>query len=188
MDNLKLRIKLGNCEFEAEGGENCILEQFEVFQKLCRDMTINHELDNSHDNTGEMDRSLPSPSSPQTKESLPKEVERPLRKILHQFPVSPFLACSILPLGKNKDADTVLILLLGFRIFRNQQGVSVLNLNQALKKSGVSPYRLDRMLSAHTKDQLVLKAGKGKGGGYQLTQKGTLRAQELAVNLSNLLP
>ena len=93
-----------------------------------------------------------------------------------------------LPQGKNKDAVTALILLLGFRVIRNQQEVSVLNLNKALKKSGVSPHRLDRMLSAQTKDQLVLKAGKGKGGGYQLTQKGAFRAQELALNLSNLLP
>jgi len=188
MENLKLRIKLGNCEFEGEGPKNCILEQFGVFQKLFREMTVNHELDIINDNTPFLDASLPSLSSPQTKGFSSAEVEEPLQKILHQLPVSPFLTCSILPLGKNKDADTVLILLLGFRVFRNKKEVSVLNLNQALKKSGISPHRLDRMLSVHSKGQLVLKAGKGKGGGYQLTQKGALRAQELAINLSNLLP
>ena len=188
MDNLKLRIKLGDYEFEAEGTRNYILEQFEVFQKLFREMTINREMGNLHDNIRVMDHPLPSQNSPQTQEFSQRAVEEPLQKILHQLPASPFLACSILPLGKNKDADTVLILLLGFRVFRNQKEVSVLNLNQALKKSGISPHRLDRMLSVHSKDQLVLKAGKGKGGGYQLTHKGALRAQELALHLSNLLP
>jgi hypothetical protein len=109
-------------------------------------------------------------------------------KIFNRFPTSPFLTCSVLPPGKSKEADTALLLLLGFRFLENQKEVSVLNLNQALKKSGLSPNRLDRMLSAHTRNQLVLKSGKGKGGGYQLTQKGALHAKELANNISNLLP
>jgi hypothetical protein len=158
METLKLRIKFGENEFEGDGAKHTILEQFEVFKNLIKLMALNQEEKTIHDN---------------------KELNPPPLPFFHSQ--GPERAVS----NKN-EVERYLINIL--KRFKNQKEVSVLNLNQALKKSGLSPNRLDRMLSAHTRNQLVLKSGKGKGGGYQLTQKGALHAKELANNISNLLP
>ena len=190
METLKLRIKLGEYEFEGDGAKHTILEQFEIFKDLIKLMAVNGEEKTIHDNKEFRPPPLPSIHSqePERHASNENEVERHLMKIFNRLPSPPLLTCSVLPPGKSKEADTALLLLLGFRFLENQKEVSVLNLNQSLRKSGLSPSRLDRMLSAHTRNQLVLKSGKGKGGGYQLTQKGALHAKELAINISNLLP
>jgi len=185
MENLKLRLRAGEYEFEAHGDKDSVLEQFEDFKNFITLMPIKQKTEIFFDD--KQPELSPSPTPTQkTEESFP-DIKKHLTKILCQLPTSPFFACSVLPQGKDKDADTALILLLGFLFFKNQREVSVLNLNQALKKSGISPNRLDRMLSAHIRNLLVIKTGKGKGGSYQLTQNGARQAKELAMKISNLL-
>ena len=85
-------------------------------------------------------------------------------------------------------ADTVLLLLLGYRELRGLSQVSALDLNESLKAAGFEQVRLDRIMSPYLKDRLVLRSGVGKGSRYRLTTRGVKRARELVQTLAALIP
>ncbi len=85
-------------------------------------------------------------------------------------------------------ADTVLLLLLGYRELRGLGQISALVLNQGLESAGFDDYRLDREMAPYLKARLILRSGVGKGSRYRLTTRGVKRAQELIQSLSALIP
>ncbi len=95
---------------------------------------------------------------------------------------------TLLPDGPTRIADTVLLLLLGYRELRGLSQISALLLNQRLRSAGFDDYRLDREMSPYQKARLVLRSGVGKGSRYRLTTRGVKKAQELVQTLAALIP
>ncbi|MEC4674464.1 MAG: hypothetical protein VST68_09765 [Nitrospirota bacterium] len=189
MPNLKLRVKIADCEYEAEGSQESVCAQFEIFRNLCGTYPQKW---NTPDFTSQPEKG-PSQNQgtplPATQPLHPSQFSRNvLERLFIHDPLTSRLSCRVLPTGSTKLADTMLLLLLGNKEILRQQETSALALNLALTRSGGTVARLDRALATYLRDQWVLKSGKGKGGKYRLTKLGIQHAWEKAVHLVNLLP
>ena len=174
---IKIRIKLGEFEFEAEGNENTVARQFEKFQELVTTIKI-QPTPNPTPNLV-LHKTKHHDSSSKDSPSLPH-----LEEIFQNDPRSSLLLCHRPPSGKEgQEANVILLLLLGYRELRATEEVSVLVLKQALKRSSFPVSRLDRILHNYQRERFVLKSGRGKGGKYRLTSLGLQKARAMAAQL-----
>ena len=190
MENLKLRIKVRDCELEAEGPQTFVHEQFEAFKQLLADMTQKSVLSDLRDKTDRVpSQELSSPLRFPHEQALPKNSPAAaLQKLLAWNDRTQQVTCAIIPEGHLRTADTVLLLLWGYQELRGLSEISAMILNRGLKSAGFSQFRLDRIMTPYLKDRLVLRSGVGKGGRYRLTTRGVEKAQDLVQTLAALIP
>ena len=190
MDNLKLRIKVRDCEIEAEGPQTFVHEQFEAFKQLLADMTQKSVLSELRDETDRVpSQELSSPPRFPHEQALPKNSPAAaLQKLLAWNDRTQQVTCAVIPEGHLRTADTVLLLLWGYQELRGLSEISAMILNRGLKSAGFSQFRLDRIMTPYLKDRLVLRSGVGKGGRYRLTTRGVEKAQDLVQTLAVLIP
>lgn len=186
----KLRVKASDYELEAEGSRDFVHEQYEAFKQLLGDVTKNPVLSGLR---GKVDfsssRESQVPPLPGEKKAVPeKSRSRSFQKLLVWDNLTQRVTSAVLPDGPTKVADTVLLLLLGYRELRGLSQVSALDLNQGLRAAGFDDLRLDREMAPYLKARQVLRSGVGKGSRYRLTTRGVKRAQELVQSLSALIP
>ena len=173
---IKLRVKVGEWEFEAEGEATTVIQQFEKFQDLVKEglkTAPGKEKFQVHPQRSQVLHSSEKHNVP-----LPS-----LEGILETDPHSSILLCRIPPPGKESEAKLVLLLLLGYLEIRGVTEVSVLALKQAIKQSIHPVLRLDRVLHNYIRDRFVTKIGRGKGGMYRLTPLGVKKAIAIAEDL-----
>lgn len=190
MDKLKLRVKASDYELEAEGSRDFLNEQYEAFKQLLGDMTQKSVASGTR---GEID--FPSPRDsrvaplPGEKTGIPPNPQaKSFQKLLVWDDRTQRVKITVLPDGPTRIADTVLLLLLGYRELRELSQVSALDLNQGLRSAGFEDFRLDREMAPYLKARLVLRSGIGKGSRYRLTTRGVKQAQELVQTLATLIP
>ena len=190
MENLKLRIKVRDCELEAEGPQTFVHEQFEAFKQLLADMTQKQVLSELRDETDRVpSQELSSPPRFPHEQALPKNSPAAaLQKLLAWNDRTQQITCAVIPEGHLRTADTVLLLLWGYQELRGLSEISAMILNRGLKSAGFSQFRLDRIMTPYLKDRLVLRSGVGKGGRYRLTTRGVEKAQDLVQTLAALIP
>ena len=190
MENLKLRIKVRDCELEAEGPQTFVHEQFEAFKQLLADMTQKSVLSELRDETDRVpSQELSSPPRFPHEQALPKNSPAAaLQKLLTWNDRTQQVTCAVIPEGHLRTADTVLLLLWGYQELRGLSEISAMILNRGLKSAGFSQFRLDRIMTPYLKDRLVLRSGVGKGGRYRLTTRGVEKAQDLVQTLAVLIP
>ena len=190
MEKLKLRIKVHDCELEAEGPQAFVHEQFEAFRKLLADLTQRSVLSELRDKTDRVpSEGLSSPPRFPHEKVLPKNSPAAaLQKLLAWNDRTQQVTCAVIPEGHLRTADTVLLLLWGYQELRGLSEISAMILNRGLKSAGFSQFRLDRIMTPYLKDRLVLRSGVGKGGRYRLTTRGVEKAQDLVQNLAALIP
>lgn len=175
---IKLRIKAGEWEFEAEGEAQTVIQQLEKFQDLFTGWRITPPHKESPRILSDRPYALPSPNK---QELSPPYLER----IFESDPHSSLLLCRIPPAGHGAEAKLVLLLLFGYLELRGVTEVSALTLKQAIKRSFHPVLRLDRLLSEYIRDRFVLKTGRGKGGKYRLTPLGVKKAMTLTEELAS---
>jgi len=154
MADLKLRIKFGEHEFEAEGASDLVQDQFKLFRQLV----------------------LPRPPSdvidePDMVLSMSKKIMRIGRKIV---------ALSV-PAAPN---DAVLVLMLGQKQFRNNDAVTGLEIMGGLRDSSIHIPRADGILAKHLQNGHVEWRGSRRARRYRLTEAGVTRAQEIVRHLA----
>ena len=190
MDKLKLRVKASDYELEAEGSRDFLNEQYEAFKQLLEGVTENQVLSQSRQKI-DFPSSRDSQGSPLPNEKKPipqNSQAKSFQKLLIWNDRTQRVKSTILPEGPTRIADTVLLLLLGYRELRGLSQISALLLNQGLESAGFDDYRLDREMAPYLKARLILRSGVGKGSRYRLTTRGVKRAQELVQSLSALIP
>lgn len=190
MDNSRLRVKVSDYELEAEGSRDFVREQYEAFRRLLGDVSEKLVVSESRE-TVECSPSPESPASPLPDEKTGVQGNfrtESFRKLLVWDNEAQRVRSTVIPDGPMRVADTVLLLLLGYRELRGLSQVSALALNQALKAAGFDDFRLDREMAPYLKARLVLRSGVGKGSRYRLTTRGVKKAQELVQSLSALIP
>jgi hypothetical protein len=91
------------------------------------------------------------------------------------------------PASEHRDADAILLVMYGYRkAGKDGAGmaeVPVTKLKEALDVSGIRVPRIDRAAAAYLRSGYLLKAGRGKGGIYRLTNTGFAKAEEMARKL-----
>ena len=190
MHNLRLRIKASDYELEAEGSRDFVREQYEAFRRLLGDGSGKSVLPESRD-TVESSTAPESPDSPLPGEKTggPRNARpQSFQKLLVWDNRIQQVKTTVLPDGPMRIADTVLLILLGYRELRGLSQVPALDLNEGLRAAGLDDFRLDREMAPYLKDRLVLRSGVGKGSRYRLTTRGVKQAHELVQTLAALIP
>ncbi len=190
MDNLKLRVKASDYELEAEGSRDFLNEQYEAFKRLLDDAaqkSVKSGADAKNDFLSPRD-SQHSPLPGEKADGPGRSYAKSFQKLLVWDDRTQQVRSMALPEGSSKIADTVMLLLLGYRELRGLSQISALILNQGLRSAGFEDFRLDREMAPYLKARLVLRSGVGKGSRYRLTTRGVKQAQELVQTLAALIP
>src|SRR3989442_2638057 len=172
MDAYRLRVKIGTSEFEAEGPEQMVKEQFEEFKRLIEPRGGGASV-RSH---GAAPAATNGDSHQETAPELPEGYERMFQVEVRNG--RKFVRLHFLPTGEGREAVALRLVLLGYRKVLNEDRVRVTTLLEALRSSGLPLQRLDGHAAGGIQEGLLLKGGTGKGGTYGLSVTGVKRAEE----------
>jgi hypothetical protein len=175
MATTKLRVKIGQHEFEAEGAPDEVAAQFADWKALISSPpALARE---SHDSPPRIRKDADESTTGDDFLALPSN-------IFHRDEKRRLVSLTVHPTGDSRDADALLLLLWGYKVSRGLIEVPVTLLKDSLEQSGIRAGRIDRAMAPHLNANLVLKGGHGKGGKYRLTNIGSARAEEIAKKLS----
>lgn len=176
MGSYKLRIKIGPYEFEAEGPQDAVQKQFEAFKTMIDSGTIP---------VPEVaEESPPTDTDDNSAQTLQDLFSQAQLDVLYAHDSKRKLVSLRMPVqGQRRAPDAILLILLGYRMLRNDDEVPVTQLKPALAQSGIRVQRVDRQTERYINDGLLLKIGRGKGGRYRLTNKGQAIAEGLMKEL-----
>lgn len=180
METYKIRVKIGDHEFEAEGPADAVKEQFAAFKELV--------------GAAPAPKGTPPPAKPSLPDSEDNDSREPgssdrdrLKLLFSEESDGRLITLRIPPQGERREADALLLIALGYRLLKGVDEVLVTVLKEASHRSGISIQRVDRVASRDVSDNLFIKTGSGKGGKYRLTNTGITRAKELMETaLSNV--
>jgi hypothetical protein len=165
----RIKIKLGDAEFEAEGSEESIQAQYSQFLEA---------LQRTAPKASTATNSL---KSDQNGAAPVGNVDESLLARLFDLRADGIVALRVLPKGADKEADALLLILYGYRRVKNEEQVLATQLLRAAEQSGVSIYRPAHALAAY--DQYVIRGGQRKGSSYSLNNQGILKAEEVAIKI-----
>ncbi|MBI4480091.1 MAG: hypothetical protein HY651_08725 [Acidobacteria bacterium] len=180
METARLKVKIGVHEFDAEGPPDQVAAQFQVWKELISANPVQPDTQQKRIAPG-----IPSEliTEGRTREgfAVPWDIfSIDSDKDLMTLRVHP-------PAGDTRDADAILLVMYGYRRAGNEgQGIAevpVTKLKESLDVSGIRIARIDRAAAPHLKAGYLLKAGRGKGGIYRLTNTGHAKADEMARRL-----
>lgn len=173
MESYKLRVKIGVHEFEAEGPEDIVRQQFDEFKSLVESVRASKP---------QLGGAAPS-ETPAARAAPGLEVQtEQISRLFHHDEKRNLVTLTALPPGDNRDANAVLLALLGYRLLRGEDVVPISRLMTSLKKSGCDLVRIDRAASDYI-PALIMKGGRARGGKYQLTNQGYAEARRLMEEL-----
>ncbi len=164
MEAYKLKIRIGDNEFEAEGPVEQVQAQFAAFKELIA--------------------SAP-PKAPQPQSGQPAGVQSGLA--LSKIMSADDRVVSLTARAESVD-DAALLVLLGQRTFRNNDSATGGEIMDGLRQSGYTLGRVDRTLNELATAGSVITIGTGRSRRYRLTNQGMIRAQEIAQRLIALVP
>jgi hypothetical protein len=168
MDTTRIKVKIGNHEFEAEGPTDTVKEQFESFKELISKEPSITDSSRSHIskqvNTAQQD----------TESSLFGELPRIMEM------AGRVVSLTALPASVS---DAALLILYGQKEMRENVSSSAQEVGDGLAQSGRPVPRVDRVMDSAIEQALVLKTGIKRSTRYRLTNQGMVRARELAREL-----
>jgi hypothetical protein len=182
MEPFRLKLKVGQHEFEAEGDQESVERQLAVWRELIASPSS----------------AIPvAPSPPPITPPLPPSGEAALpippaveprrteydRLFQHDARV---VSLTAMPNGQ-RIADSALLILLGQKIYNNADLVTGQQITDGLAQSGITVERMDRSWGEHL-DVNVLRSGQRRGVKYRLTNPGLAKAKEIANELLSTLP
>jgi hypothetical protein len=166
MSELRIRMKFGEHEFEAEGLADAVERQLESFKQLIAPGQA----------AALSQRTAESPED--QRKAAPPALERIMR-----------IRGRILSLSVTATAaDAVLVILLGQRNLRQNDSVSGTEIMRGLRDSGIRIPRADTILTKHAGTGSVIAMGERRRRRYRLSSAGVEQAQQIALSLIALVP
>jgi hypothetical protein len=166
MSSLKIRIKIAQDEFEAEGPPETVQAQVRLFARL-----LGRE-QNLDDKTEEQIAMPPSVSPPQAMSAIAR---------VDGKVVSLRVEAESLP-------DAVLLLLLGQQELRGNTAVAGSEIMSGLRESGYAVNRADHILQRYASTGHIVVTGKRRLRRYRLTTDGVEKARKIAQTLAAAKP
>jgi hypothetical protein len=159
----KIQVKLGSAEFTAEGPEALVKDAYEKFLAAAATPAAVPPPPRRPANGAD-----PAPPGDSASIELLNRVFKRDGEIV---------SLRLLPQdGDSRAADSAVLLLYGFRTVLEVSEVPVMKLNRALRVSGISLDRLDRVIERHS--PLYNKGGVKSGGRYTLNNQGVAWAEK----------
>ncbi len=165
MDTARLKVKVGEHEFESEGPAEVVQRQYEAG----RNSLPRHP-----------DRKMLLLPLPRLKQKSRKErvLAGELEKILRAE--GRVISMTALPPTPEESA---LLLMLGQKTLRANESVTGSELMDGLSISGVRVLRVDRVMDKLATDGFVIRTGANRATRYRLTNQGLAKSQEIAKTL-----
>jgi hypothetical protein len=173
VDTYRLKIKVGDHEFEAEGPSDVVKEQFNAFKDLIANIPT----------TSAANKHL---ASAQVQVDNANSADAPMLA-LDKITRTDGRYVSLTARPETVEA-ALLLTLLGQRTFRGNDTVTGSELIDGLRQSGMNVGRVDWRLEKMANQGLIIKIGSGRASRYRLTNQGMSKAQEVARNLISLVP
>src|SRR5215471_5485106 len=167
MADYRLKIKIGEHEFEAEGPVEMVQAQFETFKELVSTAPAKVQ---------PPPQSIPEAQSGQTNGGDLNQLN--LEKIMRVDGRVVSLTISV-----DKVHDAIMLILLGQRQFRSNDAVTGGEILEGLRESGRPMDRADRILLSLHAEGLLIAVGQHRSRTYRLTNSGVARAREIARNM-----
>jgi hypothetical protein len=156
----RLKLKVGEHEFEAEGPEEAVTRQFEAWKELIAAAPRQKDV---------------TPAMNGKQEENQEGASLALDKILR----SEGRVVSLTALPTNEQ-EAALLVLLGQRHYRTNESVTGSEVMDGMQLSGYRLGRVDRMLDGLASDGFVIRTGQHRGTRYRLSNTGLARAQAIA--------
>jgi FKBP-type peptidyl-prolyl cis-trans isomerase (trigger factor) len=165
---LKLKMKIGEHEFEADGPAEVVQAQLALFKEMIANATPKQ-----------------SDAAPQEREiaNLDSLPHQPIEKIMK----SEGRVVSLTAKCETVD-EAVLLILLGQKDFRNNQEVTGSEIMDGLKQSGYQIERVDRVTDKLSQDGDMITIGVHRGRRYRLTNQGLAKALIIVKELIATVP
>lgn len=174
--NVRIKLKVGEHEFEAEGPPEDVKFQLELWKQMVAGTPA-----------GNFKRTEPhgaaASEKPRNGGAPPEIASELLSTLFTQDKNGELVTLAMLPSSKEKHEEAMLMILFGFRKLLNADEVLVTRLKSAIETSGLVVDRIDRIAETAIREGLVLKGGSGKGGKYRLTNLGMTRATEMVAKV-----
>jgi hypothetical protein len=192
----KVRIKLGQAEFDAEGPEDTVKKNLAEFLEIAptcaervakeprgfdfRDLLGPPRAPNNKERAdASAVTATETPSSTRETSVDPRVLNR-----LFKDNGDGLISLRVLPKqSEDRAADTLFLLLYGFLILKGQSEVMSRDLLTCARQSGVSLDRIDHTLDRQRYHSLYTRGGSRTGTRYALTNPGILRAEEVASGI-----
>jgi hypothetical protein len=166
VESHKIRIKIGDAEFEAEGAEEAVKAQFEAFMAAVAACPSNSRNVPKQETDG-----AGADEVPMTDESRQELLNKAF--VVGKDVVS----LKFLPKTETAHPDTLILLLYGYRKLRGEDAVLSTQLLNAARVSGLKLERIDRTIAKH--ENLLLSGGARKGTKHGLNNQGLIYAENL---------
>jgi hypothetical protein len=160
----KVRIKIGDAEFEAEGSEESVKQQYADFLAALA-----------------VAGPQKAPKADGAKGNNQQDAAEPDKSALTRlFQVDgDLVSLKFLPKTETATPDALMLLLLGYALLKNQEMVLGTQLTRAARQSGLAKIeRVDRAFGKYG-DDFLQRGGAKKGTRYGLNNQGTNKAKEL---------
>jgi hypothetical protein len=186
METTRLKVKVGVHEFDAEGPPDQVAMQFQIWKELIAAAPAapaGGQAANGASGRRTITLPVDAVDEMKTRDGITAtwdifgiDGDRDLMTLK----VHP-------PAGDTRDADAILLVMYGYRKAGNEGAglveVPVTKLKESLDVSGIRIPRIDRAAAPYLKSGYLLKAGRGKGGVYRLTNTGFAKGEGLAQRL-----
>ena len=173
----RLKIKIGEHEFEAEGPVEIVQAQLAAFSELVSKIPASpppKPAEAAQPNAGEQQQQN-GRNGGGDQLNLDKIMRADGRLVS-------------LTVSTEDVADSALLLLYGQRHYRNNDSVTGGEVLDGLRETGQNVSRIDYTLHRLAADGFVITTGSGRGRRYRLNNRGVQRAQELARELISNVP
>jgi len=170
MSDYRLRVRIGEHEFEADGPVDAVKAQFEAFKELIADL-------GSRKTTTTTDTPAQSLTSQYASAALnPDRIFRVEGRVI---------SATVPP---NSETDAVLLILYGQKHYRNNENPTGSEIMDGMVQSGYRTTRIDRILSSLFDEGSVIITGAHRGKRYRLTNQGFTRAEGIVREALGKLP
>lgn len=165
MEKQRLKMKIGEHEFDAEGPPDVVQKLFEAWEKLVLRVPSQKTADPATtENTSEKGGS-----------NDVLEVDGQLDHIMRLE--ERIVSLTVPPDGVD---EAVLLILFGQKVLRENDSVTGAELMDGLRVSGQTVGRVDRLLEKASNSGDVIVIGQKRAKRYRLTNKGLTRARSIA--------
>jgi hypothetical protein len=198
----KVHVKLGAAEFEAEGPEETVKEQLAHFYIAATQPVVSQPVQTNGNGNGKNGGSTihvngngngngigaetaVNPVNPYASPDLELRTRVDPKLIARLFKEkNGVMTLSVLPKSDNRNQETLLLILWGYYVLKNQLEVSSMELLTAMRGSGVTNLnRIDETAEKKDYRKCFTCGGSRKGKRFGLSNCGLEIAEEMAENI-----
>ena len=175
---MRLRIRIGDAEFDGEGEEQTIREQYQLFLEALSSappqrepISLRANPQQQTDNPTTTTTPPPAPTGANGGDFDQSLLERAFAQ------TKDIISLRHLPEGRNREADALLALLYGYLKLKGERDVYGVRLMKAAIQSGLSIDRVDRVIAAHR--GYFIRGGARRGAHYSLNNQGERKVEQV---------